>query len=367
MPRRPPLPLASLALALLVVTAGCASLTGDTAQPTTDAGATDDVPTTDAAETDDVPTTATTAMASDETPTDRATGQSPNDTVVRASLVGTTATGANLSAANATETAGALAADLGVPASDVRLRPETGTVEVFDANVSGSALAGALDDLGVAAPGLRTRAGVADATQQATVRTLEARLDVLGIDATVETATVDGRRGVAVTPTDGNASAVRDAVRDRGRVEIVAHFPANGSGESRSVTLLENGDFERVGTAQVGRQNPYVPVTVAGDAAANFSSALVGFGFTDEGVGDCPTDAARADPTNASGHCLYTVHDGDVVYAASLSAGLADTIESGEWEASPRFVMTAANVSAAQELQAHLEAGALPTRLSIPD
>jgi preprotein translocase subunit SecD len=287
--------------------------------------------------------------------------------VVRASLVGTTATGVNLSAAKATEDAGALADELGVPVSDVRLRPATSTVEVYDANVSESALAGALDDLGFVTPGLRTRAGVTDETQQATVRTLEARLDVLGIDATVEAATVDGRRGVAVTPTDGNASAVRDAVRDRGRVEIVAHFPADGSGEPRSVTLLENADFERVGTAQAGRQNPYVPVTVAEDAAGNFSSALVGFGFTDEGVGDCPTDAATADPANASGHCLYTVHDGDVVYAASLSAGLADAIESGEWEASPRFVMTAVNESAARELQAHLEAGALPTRLSIPD
>lgn len=361
MPRRPSLPLASLALALLLVTAGCASLSGDTVTPTTDAvGTNDDVPQTDTT-TDAEPTNAdtTTGGASDGT---------SDESAVRASLVGTTATGVNLSGVDTAEQTSALAAALDVSARDVRLGAERGTLEVFDASVSETAIADALAEQGLGTDTTRIRPGVTDATQAATVRTLESRLNVLGIDATVEATAVDGRRGVVVIPADGNVSQVRDAVRDRGRVEIVAHFPANGSDDgARDVTLLANEDFERIGTAQVGQTSPYVPVTVTTDAAANFSSALVEFGFTGEGVSNCPTDAATADPANASGYCLLTVHDGEVVYAAGMSAGLANAMESGEWERDARFVMTAVNTSAARELQAHLEAGALPTRLALSD
>jgi preprotein translocase subunit SecD len=346
-------------LALLVVTAGCASLSGDRAtETTTDAvGTDDDVLSTDTSE--PTPDQATPTTDASDTPTD--------DTTVRASLVGSSVTGLNVSVAD-TERKDALAQALDVPTRNVRLRTDRGVLEVYDADVSGQALRDALAQRGFDTSDARVRQGVTDATQAETVGALETRLDTLGIDATVESATVDGRRGVAITPADGNLSRVRDAVADRGRVEIVAHFPANGSdGAYHDVTVLTNEDVANVGAVQAGRAAPYVPVTVTSSAAANFSSSLVAFGFTGEGVANCPTDAATADPANASGYCLYTVHDGDVVYAAGMSAGLADAIESGEWEQDPAFVMTAANESAAQELRAHLQAGALPTRLALAE
>jgi hypothetical protein len=353
MPRRPSLPLALLLLALLLVTAGCASLSGDTATETAETVDTaDDVPTTTTGESTTAPPTTATRTPGD-------------DAAVRASLVGTSVTGLNVSAADADRT-DALATSLGVSARDIQFRVHDGTVEVYDARVSEQAVRDALAQHGFDVSDARVRAGVTGATQSAAVRTLETRLDVLGIDATVEAATVESRRGVAIAPADGNLSRVRTAVSDRGRVEIVAHFPANGSdGATHDVTLLTNDDFATVGAVQSGRPAPSVPVTITESAAANFSSSLVAFGFTDEGVTNCPTDAAEADPANASGYCLYTVHDGDVVYAAQMSAGLADVLESGEWEQDPRFVMTAANESAAQELRAHLQAGALPTRLAL--
>jgi preprotein translocase subunit SecD len=376
MRRRPSLLIATLALALLAVTAGCASLTGD--GPADTATATD-APTDTAATTDTTATTdtATDGSTGDDSTTDDSTStETPaDDAVVRASLVGVTATDLDLSAADRNRTT-AIADALGVDTRDVRMRPAEGTVEVFDDGVSAAELVDALDGQDIDAAAGDVRPGVTRATQSTAVRTLSERFQVLGIEASVETATVDDRRGVAVTPTDGNASRIREAVRDRGTVEIAARFPANETADTaaadayRDVTLLTNGDFVSVGTVQrpgTGSPAPAVPVTVTDEAAANFSSGLVEFGFTGEGVANCPTDAARADPANATGYCLFTVHDGDVVYAAGMSAGLADQIESGEWAADPQFVMTATNESEAQELRAHLVAGALPTRLSVAD
>ena len=379
MRRRPSLPIATLAVALLVLTAGCASLTGgdgtatptDVQTPATDAGATatdDPGDGSDDGSADDEP--ANGESTDDGGATDG--GGATDDAVVRASLVGVTATDLNRDDLNVDQQA-AIADALGVDEQDVRVRP-VGTVEVFDASVTRSELVDALGQQGIDTAAGRVYAGVTDRTQEETVRTLTERLDVLDVEATVEAATVDDRRGVAVTPADGNVSRVREAIGDRGTVEIVAHFPANATDETaapddyRDVTLLTNADFESVGAVQRpggGNPTPAVPVTVADEAAANFSSGLVTFGFTGEGVANCPTAAAREDPANASGYCLFTVHDGEVVYAAQMSAALADQMASGEWAADPQFVMTAANESEAQELRAHLVAGALPTRLSV--
>jgi len=374
MRRRPSLPLAPLLLALLVATAGCASLSGGDGTTT----ATDGSTTTAT----DAPTdTADDGAPGDEPTDDDSTDDEPSDddstddASVRASLVGVTATDLDLSPEDRNRTDD-IADALGVDGRDVRLHPTEGAVEVFDDDVSASELVDALGEGGIDATTETVRPGVTGETQSSTVRTLSERFAVLDIGATVEAARVEGRRGVVITPADGNVSRVREAISDRGTVEIAARFPAAETDETaadddyRDVTLLDNDDFAAIGTAQQprgGGTTPNVPVTLTDEAAANFSSALVEFGFTDEGIANCPTDAARADPANATGYCLFTVHDGNVVYAAGMSAELADVIGNGEFREDPRFVMTAENMSEARELQANLAAGALPTRLSVAD
>ena len=217
--------------------------------------------------------------------------------------------------------------------------------------------------------GADTGADVSDRTVENTVSVLEARLDAAGIDGHVTTPRADGTQYVAVV-TDADRETVTALLRDRGRVAVVARFPVeeNDSTVYREETLLTNEDFEDVGTARAGRGTiqPQVPITLGESAARNYSQDLQAYGFTGEGVGRCPPDADR-NPDTATGYCLYTVDDGEVLYAASMGRQLARSMRSGEFVANPAFVMTASNLSAAEQLSATLQSGAYPVSLSVSD
>jgi preprotein translocase subunit SecD len=210
---------------------------------------------------------------------------------------------------------------------------------------------------------------VADRTVENVVSTLEARLDSAGVDGHVATARADGTQYVTVV-TDADRETVTALLRDRGRVEIVARFPVQGNGSTvyREETLLSNEDFVDVGSAQAprGTVQPNVPVTLTENAARNYSRDLQEYGFTDEGIGNCPPDADQS-PDDATGHCLYTVDDGEVLYAASMGRQLARAIQNGEFVADPSFIMTASNLSTAERLSVTLQSGAYPTSLSVGD
>ncbi|WP_424017899.1 hypothetical protein ACOZ4N_18820 [Halorientalis pallida] len=208
-----------------------------------------------------------------------------------------------------------------------------------------------------------------DRTVETVAAVLETRLDLAGIDGHVATTRVDGTQFVAVV-TDADRESVRELLRDQGRVEIVARFPVetNGSTGYREETLLTTDDFETVGSAQAGRGSiqPHVPVTLGASAARNYSQALQEYGFTDEGIGTCPPDADQ-NPDEATGHCLYTVDDGEVLYAASMGRQLARAMRNGEFVANPSFIMTTSNLSAAERLSVTLRSGAYPVSLSVGD
>ena len=87
------------------------------------------------------------------------------------------------------------------------------------------------------------------------------------------------------------------------------------------------------------------------------------FGFTGEGVSACRYEPG-GDATD-TGYCLYTLVDGQVVFGASMSPDLARDFESGDFERDPAFIITAGNISDANQLQIDLQAGALPTELDI--
>ncbi|RXK51863.1 hypothetical protein [Halorientalis pallida] len=210
---------------------------------------------------------------------------------------------------------------------------------------------------------------VSDRTVETVVAVLETRLDLAGIDGHVATASVGGTQYVAVV-TDADRETVTQLLRDQGRVEMVARFPveANGSTVYREETLLTTDDFVEVGQAQAGRGTiqPHVPITLGASAARNYSQDLQEYGFTGEGIGTCPPDADR-NPDEASGHCLYTVDDGEVLYTASMGRQLAQAMRNGEFVANPSFLVTTSNLSAAEQLSVTLRSGAYPVSLSVTD
>ncbi|MFD1585722.1 PGF-CTERM sorting domain-containing protein [Halorientalis brevis] len=303
-----------------------------------------------------------------------ATVPNGNETVLTAEIEGTTATNVTISPdADVDDIRATVAAELDVDEQTVRVAPEETAVEVREGNVSTTALRDALRTAGLNASAATVHDGVSAHTQTETVRIIDERLAGADIDATVASVTTDGgARGVRIRATDTDPAVIVENLTFQGRVEMVAHFPVQRDGDTvhRDVTLLTNEDFETVGSARSGRPGttPLVPVTLTDEAAQNYSNAMQNFGFTsDEGIADCQTDTAKEDPDNASGHCLYTVYDGEVVSAAQMSAGLAQTFETGDFVNDPEFVITAANMSEARDLSLALRAGALPAPLDFDE
>jgi preprotein translocase subunit SecD len=182
-----------------------------------------------------------------------------------------------------------------------------------------------------------------------------------------EVSTPAGEYFLVIEIPNQNRSQVEALVAQRGQVELVAHFPASDTDNSqgfREVTVITQDDIANVGQVQgptAGVPNPHVPVVLTSDGAESFAQQMIEFGFTREGAAACPPDA----PDNPAGYCLYTVLDGQVVHAASMSPDLADGIESGEFARSQNFVMTATNRTEARALQINLRAGALPAPLDL--
>jgi len=292
-------------------------------------------------------------------------------TRIRAPLVGMTAEEVNYTQdQDLIEARRGIANELGVAQSDIRFGTETRTVEVFSDDVTRAEFARALNRNGFDVAESDVRDGVTAQTREEVVQTLDEKINRGGLTGggARQTTSGTGESFVVVEVPNANRSEVLRLIEGRGEVYITAHFPAerNGTQTYRDVRLLNNDDFASIGTAQRDQQGtPEVPVTLRDEAASNFTDAMNRFGFTGEGVANCPTASAVRDPDNASGWCLYTVLDGEVVYAAQMSQDLATDLSSGEWERNPQFTMTTTNLSEANQLQINLNAGALPTSLDI--
>ena len=257
----------------------------------------------------------------------------------------------------------------GVEASDVTARiaaaqNQTTTVEVFEKNVTESEFASALDAAGYEYETVRN--GVTAETRDTMVRILRDKISQAGLSGgqVQEVTTANGEHFIVIEMPNTNRSEVEDLVAERGKVQIVATFPADNQGgngtEYRQEPLLTQGDFSKVGTASEDRRTgPHVPVVLNDEAAQNFSNAMRTFGFANEGVQQCRYDATPDDP----GYCLYTVVDGEVVYAAGMGSDLAQTFRQEEFTQQPSFIMQTENMSEARELQIHLNAGSLPASL----
>jgi preprotein translocase subunit SecD len=271
------------------------------------------------------------------------------------------------------ELEGNLVSRLNVSLSDVRVDPADGTVEVFadedDGNVTQAEFAAALRAEGLEVSEEDVVSGVTDDTLQQMENTLDNKINrggLTGGDASIANPP-SGERFILVEVPNADRQEVLELIGSRGQVQIVAHFPQerNGTVEYRDVPLFDQDGIAGVDSAQQGQgsEPPYVPITLTEAAAENFSNAMSGFGFTDRGVSAC----RYSQNTSDAGYCLYTVRDGEVVFAASMGPGLAEIIRNGEFVEQRSFRTTASNFSEAQRLQLDLQAGALPTNLDLDD
>jgi preprotein translocase subunit SecD len=269
-----------------------------------------------------------------------------------------------------------LADELGIDVTDVGIVPSERAVEAYG-NVSTDELGGALTELGYSPE--RVEVGVTETTRQAVVATIQSKVNAAGLSGgNVQTSrTATGQYLIVIEVPNADGQEVRDLVNERGVVRVVGRYP-NRTESPRSymnTTAISQEEIANVQPArpQPGESDQYeVPITLTQDGAERFASVMEDNGFlqdvatvTDSGVGNgrlaCRYQQNPQDP----GYCIITERDGNIVYSASMSEGLASTIESGAFVDDPVFVITANNESQAQGLRIDLQAGALPAPLDL--
>ena len=282
-------------------------------------------------------------------------------TRLRAPITGSTATGVDVPADQAGAVEQTVADELGLTRNDVNVRPGLNAVEVY-AEVEPNEFRQAVEAAGYSPENVRR--GVTEPTRNAVVETLETKIDATGFSgATVQLSEGQGTHYVVIEVPNQNASEVRSLVEGRGKVQIDAYYPKNGS--QVRTTVLTKEDIKQIGqptTMQGGR--PAVPVVLTDEAAPRFQQDMRDFGFTkEEAASNC--DYANKNDTD---WCLLTVRDGEVVYEAGVTGGpnsLQEGWRTGEWVKTPSFVITATSREQALQLYVDLNAGALPAPLDL--
>ncbi|EMA52206.1 MULTISPECIES: preprotein translocase subunit SecD [Halococcus] len=341
---------------------------------------------------------ATAAAPTAEGPTNLQFGlELSGGTRIRAPLVGLTAEGVDVERGSQANVTGEVASALNVSGADVQTRVGNGsaTVEVFPDRVTSDGAAGApgnvsqeeftraLQSAGLDVSRGDVSQGVTDQTYETAVNTLDNKVSESGLaGGSVQTVQSGGEQYIQIEVPNQNRSEVQDLVADQGRVTTVAYFPVEGN---ETPAYCEPGSWENTtsnGTvpegycsvtvldSQEGFQNiepvtrdrdgqPVVPVTLSDEAAGPFATDMRQYGFDNPANGTCRFEESR------TGHCLLTVVDGQVVYAAGVNPNLARSFAGDDFENRPAYQTSAPNISEAQELQVDLQAGALPARLDL--
>ena len=302
-------------------------------------------------------------------------------TRIRAPLVGVTAEGVDFGGTDRRVVEQEVAAEIdGAGPTDVIARfggrpaegqetaqPQPGsetsdTVEVTAEGVTTDDLAAALDAAGYSHE--TTREGVTETTRQEVVRILENKINEAGLSGgTVqEVTTAQGDNFILVEAPNQDASSVRELVSERGTVVIEAYYSTGGGNYTRE-TVLQQEDFQSIGTAQDESGGAFVPVTVSEPIAPEFQESMVDSGLAQQGGTRC---TYQADPDSTE-PCLLLVVNGEVTNAFGMSPGLADSLRSGEWAGNPVFQLQTTNVTEAQDVSINLRAGALPARLDFSE
>ena len=209
------------------------------------------------------------------------------------------------------------------------------------------------------------RPGVTAQTRKTTVEVLNKKFDESGLNgATVQQSTTpSGQYFIIIEVPNYNSNEVRKLVEKRGSVEVVVQFPT-GAGEWGTAVVLTQDDIATVGTVQdptVSIASPHVPVTLTNEGASNFQTYLQQYGFSSQSN----SNSCISSLPQELRYCIHTVLDGDIVYSASISPGLSDSLRKDEFINSKNFVMTSTNRTNADSLRLNLRAGALPAPLDL--
>ena len=282
-------------------------------------------------------------------------------TRVRAPLVGLTAEGVDLAGRTPREVEIAVAAELETAdAADVTVRrtQDAVTVEVTAPEVTMTAFEGAISAAGLSAA--EVRGGVTETTRTETIRVLEQKINEAGLSGgTVqEVRTGTGEYFILIEIPDADTAEVRSLVETQGKVVVRAYYPtAEGYAER---VVLEQGDFQSIGSAQEGPGGgPFVPVTVGESAATRFEADMVETGLAVSGGTTCTYDA---DPQQTEA-CLLLEVDDTVTNSFGMSPGLAESLRAGTWSENAVFQLQTRSIAEAQRVAINLRAGALPARL----
>tara|TARA_A100001037_G_scaffold19927_1_gene16862 strand:- start:7536 stop:9071 length:1536 start_codon:yes stop_codon:yes gene_type:complete len=246
---------------------------------------------------------------------------------------------------------------------DAKIGPNgIGTFEIF-ANIPSADFETSLDSANLSFGDIRP--GVTPQTRQTTIEVLNKKFDESGLTgATVQQSTTpSGQNFIIIEVPNYSSSEVKKLVEKRGSVEIAVQFPIE-SGESKIAVVLTQKDIATVGTVQdptVAISSPHVPVTLTEDGAYNFQTYLQQYGFSSQSN----SNSCISSIPISSRYCIHTVLDGEIVHSASISSGLANTMEKGEFVNSKNFVMTSHNRTNADSLRLNLRAGALPAPLDL--
>ena len=302
-------------------------------------------------------------------------------TRIRAPLVGVTAEGVEFGGDDPRVVERAVAAEIeGAGPADVIARLETppaqgqttaqpqpgagtgNTVEVTAEGVTTDDLAAALDAAGYEYETVRE--GVTETTRAEVVRILENKINEAGLSGgTVQqVTTAQGDNFVLVEAPGRDASSVRELVSERGTVVIEAYYPTADGNYTRE-TVLQQENFQSIGTAQDDASGAFVPVTVSEPIAPEFQQSMRDSGLAQQGGTRCTYQADRT----STEPCLLLVVNGEVTNAFGMSPGLADSLRTGEWAGNPVFQLQTTNVSEAQEVSINLRAGALPAQLDFSE
>lgn len=239
-------------------------------------------------------------------------------------------------------------------------------IEVTSKNVTQDQLASALAEENIQYETLRT--GVTEQTRNQMVKVINNKINEAGLSGgTARTVrTTSGNYHLLIEVPGESREDVINVLQDRGSVRIDIYYPVDKNGTTEYETrqaVLEQGDFQQIGTAQESSQyGPHLPVTLTQSAAEDFRTATQETGMVPGG-----SSCAYQDAPDSTGACLLTKVDGEVVYSAGMSPSLANSIDSGEWTNNPSFILQTRNMSEAQALSLHLQAGELPTSINFEE
>jgi len=307
-------------------------------------------------------------------------------TQVRAPLIGMTASGFDIDDPRALERT--IQDELELSASDVQVRGDQGTVEVYSDHFvddewetqeeAFAAFAAALEAGGYSASAEDIRLGVTSRTRDNAEDVLNRKISEGGLPGgEVAQVAQPGSQHLMVVEVPGaNRTEVRERIGDRGQVETVALFPDPETGEYRTVSLIDQGDFANIGGATQQQGETYVPVTLTPEAGPEFGQAMRNYGFDQQGGTTCQynndnpsleSNLERFNESNAEQRCLLTVVDGEVVYGSGIADGLATSFRDGSFDQNPTFRTLTTDLETARELELEMRTGALPTTMNIDD